>query len=95
MSSTVILREHSRKVPLERNHAEVRRIIPKGSDLNRWSQASLNDVCDHLNSYPRPSLKGKSPLERFLFYMNKETADALGWTRVPTEEICLKEESFR
>lgn len=83
------------KGSLERNHAEVRRIIPKGSDLNIWSQTSLNDVCDHLNSYPRLHLKGKSPYESFLFFMNMETAQALGWTSVPKEDICLKEDYFR
>ena len=83
------------KGAIERNHVELRKIIPKGTDLNKWPHHLIDQVCDHLNSYPRPSLKGKSPYDSFAFLMGTSIPDQMGWTVVPTEEIYLKEHYFR
>lgn len=83
------------KGAIERNHAEVRRIIPKGTDLNKWPQTSLNQVCDHLNSYPRKRLKGKSANDSFCFFMGTDIPELLGWKSIPTEDIFLKTDYFR
>lgn len=83
------------KGAIERNHVELRKIIPKGTDLNKWPQHLIEQVCDHLNSYPRQSLKGKSPYDSFAFLMGTSIPEQMGWTVVPTEEVYLKEHYFR
>ena len=83
------------KGAIERNHVELRKIIPKGTDLNKWPQHLIEQVCDHLNSYPRPSLKGKSPHDAFAFLMGTSIPDQMGWTVILPEDIYLKEDYFR
>ena len=48
----------------ERNHREMRKIIPKGrTSLEPFNQGDINLMMDHVNSYPRESLYGKTPYE--------------------------------
>ena len=83
------------KGAIERNHSELRRVIPKGADLNKWPQALLSKVCDHLNSYPRKILKDKSPYDTFYFFMGYDIPAKLGWNSIPAEDIYLKESFFQ
>lgn len=49
----------SQKSECERNHAELRRILPKGrSDFDALSACDIALACSHANLYPRPALGG-------------------------------------
>lgn len=43
----------------------IRSFFPKGSDFSKLKQKDCNQVQDWLNDYPRRSLGGKSPRERW------------------------------
>lgn len=59
------------KPHVENNHRLLRFICPKEKDLNHiglQSQADLDLIFSHINSYPREERHGKSPIEEFVFY---------------------------
>lgn len=59
------------KPHVENNHRLLRYICPKEKDLNQLglkSQADLDLIFSHINSYPRKERYGKSPIEEFIFY---------------------------
>lgn len=59
------------KPHVENNHRLLRYICPKEKDLNQLglhSQADLDLIFSHINSYPRKERYGKSPIEEFTFY---------------------------
>ena len=45
----------------EKNHVELRKIPPKGTDFDAFAFDDVAKVCSHLNSYPRPN-QGRRPL---------------------------------
>ena len=55
----------------ENNHALIRRIIPKGSSLDDFTQEDINLMISHINSYRRPNLGDKTPYEVFSCYSLK------------------------
>jgi hypothetical protein len=46
-------------------------------------------MMDHINSYRRKKLNGKSPYEAFCFYYGKDLADKLGCHEVAANSINL------
>jgi len=76
----------------ENNHEFIRRIIPKGTDIGRYSQEQISLMMDHINSYGRPDLGEKSPYEMFEFYYGKEILDLLGIHKIPANEVVLRPE---
>lgn len=50
------------KAGCERNHRELRRIIPKGTSLLKFERGDMPLIASHLNSYPRPNLNFLAPL---------------------------------
>lgn len=59
----------------ERLNREVRRLVPKGSDLSKYSQAEVQAVVKWVNDYPREIFGFATSAERF-----KEELAALGLT---------------
>lgn len=49
----------------ERLNREIRRLIPKGSDLSRYSETDVNAVQDWVNNYPRQVLNFATSEEMF------------------------------
>ena len=45
----------------EKNHEFIRYVIPKGTSLEPFSQVDISRMMDHINSYTRKELHGKSP----------------------------------
>lgn len=74
----------------ENNHEFIRRVIPKGTDLDNYTQDQISLMMNHINSYGRPELGDKSPYEMFEFYYGKEILDLLGVSKIPANEIILK-----
>ena len=56
--------ESNQKSACERNHEQLRRILPKGrTHMDELSAADVALCCSHVNSYPLASLGGRSPMD--------------------------------
>lgn len=79
----------------ERNHEFIRMFIPKGSDMDRFTQADISLMMDHINSYSRKSLGDKCPYEMFEFLYGREILGLLECHRIPPQEVALDRSVFR
>lgn len=59
------------KAEIEVGHEFIRRVLPKGKSFDELMQEDINQMMDHINSYRRKKLNGKSPYEAFCFYYGK------------------------
>lgn len=73
----------------ERNHQFIRMFIPKGKDLECYTQDDINLMMDHINSYARESLGNKSPYEVFSFLYRQEILDLPECHLIPPKEVTL------
>ena len=55
----------NQKAECEKNHVFFRRIVPKGTSFKDFAQKDVDTIFSHINSYPRASLKNKSPYDLF------------------------------
>ena len=79
------------KAEAERNHEELRRILPKGrSDFDRLSAVDVAAACSHVNSYPRPSREGRCPFDLAAPELPAELLGDLGIVRVPPDDVMLR-----
>jgi IS30 family transposase len=78
------------KGSLEVNHELIRRVLPKGTSFDRLSQADVDLMMNHVNSYCRPKLGNKSPFEAFAFFYGAALFDELGCAPVPPNDVILK-----
>ncbi len=74
----------------EKNHEFIRCILPKGSDLDGLGQYDVATVASHINSYPRPSLNGRSPFSVATRKIPKRLLDELGIRWLRADEVRLK-----
>lgn len=74
----------------EVNHEFIRRIIPKGIDIGKYSPGQIRLMMDHINSYSRPELGDKTPYEMFEFYYGKEVLNLFQVTPIQPNDIILK-----
>ncbi len=88
------VRQSQQKGACERNHVELRKMLPKrrGISFDDLDGRDLAFVMSHVNSQPRPSLMGLSPLQ-MLEAADPEAcgalAAALGIERMPFERLAL------
>ena len=78
------------KGAIEVNHELIRRIIPKGSPMDGFTQPDIFRMMNHINSYKRKKLNNRTPYEAFSFYYGEELARKLGCLSVAAENIVLK-----
>ncbi len=83
------------KPRVENNHEMIRKILPKGSSFDNLVQEDVQLMMNHINSYSRMKLNGKSPHEMFSFIYGSEALEQLGVSLVPHNEIILTSELFR
>lgn len=90
-------RQSQQKGGCEKNHTEMRQILEKGmfvfDDLTR---EDLRVLMSHINSNPRESLGGKSPIQMLRFVYGDEDANALlnafGIEEIQRDKLMLKPE---
>lgn len=88
------VRASQQKGACERNHVELRKMLPKrrGISFDGLTERDCAFVMSHMNSQPRPSLMGMSPLG-MLRAANEEAYDALsaalGMKEVPFDQLAL------
>jgi IS30 family transposase len=74
----------------ERNHELFRYLVPKGHGLSDLMQKDIDFMFSMINSYPRESLKWKTPIDVFKQYFPKDILDLLSIKSVPLENVTLK-----
>jgi IS30 family transposase len=74
----------------ENNHEMIRRVIPKGVPIENYSERDISLMMNHINSYGRKSLNGRSPHEMLEFMYGAEAMKKLGAELVPADKIVLR-----
>jgi IS30 family transposase len=74
----------------ERNHRFIRRIIPKGTSLERISRRDAARLMSHVNSLPRRSLGGISPIAAARDILPQALFEAYGIEEIKVAQIVLK-----
>ena len=83
--------ESNQKSQCERNHEQLRRILPKRrTDMDALSEADVAACCSHVNSYPLASLGGVSPIDNLGAIVPAEALAALGVLRLEPGEVVLR-----
>lgn len=73
----------------EKNHEYIRKICPKGTSFDDYSQEDITLMMSHINSSPRQSLGGMSPLKLAKLMLPSQVIDYFGLTEIPDDEIVL------
>jgi IS30 family transposase len=74
----------------EKNHVEIRKILPKGTPLDDYSQDDINLAISHVNSYLRKKLNNKSPYSVFSSLYDKTVLDILSIQYIEPNSVILK-----
>jgi IS30 family transposase len=87
-------RQSQQKPGCEKNHTELRQLLPKGGvHFDSLVRRDVSIVCSHINSTPRKSLCGMSPIQ-MLKAAYKESIDVLldayGIEEISPENLTLK-----
>lgn len=90
-------RRSDQKGSCERNHSELRRIFPKGTNFSIFSQEQVSLALSHVNSLARPSDNNKTAYEMFCFFYEDgtEILDSLGIQRIPPQMLSLTPSLFK
>ncbi len=84
------------KAHVERNHELLRLVLPKATAYTRatsfdgLSQAQIDTLLSHVNSYVRKSLGDETPLARFVREFGEPCPALFGVRRVPPNDVHLK-----
>lgn len=74
----------------ENHHKMIRYIIPKSTSLEPYVQEDINLMMNHINSYKRKALYGKSALDMAKAVLPADFFLLLGIEKVPPEKIILR-----
>lgn len=74
----------------EKNHVELRKILPKGTSFKNLTRRDLAVACSHVNSYKRPALGGASPFQLAAQVLPEALIEGLGLELIPADEVMLK-----
>ena len=77
------------KGSVENNHSLIRRVIPKGVSFNPFDQDDFKKLADHINSYPRKKLNGKSAISTFSHFHDPLLLETLGISLIHHDEVTL------
>ena len=78
----------------ENNHSLIRRVIPKGTSLNGYSQEQIELLMNNINSYKRKKLNNRSAIETFNFFHNKLILEKLDVSLIEPDNIILNKKLF-
>lgn len=73
----------------EKNHEYIRKICPKGTSFDDYTQEDINLMMSHINSSKRQSLGNLSPMTLAKMMLPKELLDYFGLIEIPSDEIIL------
>jgi IS30 family transposase len=88
-------RHSEQKAKCENCHRLIRRILPKGTAFNDLTAEDMALVMSHVNSMPRASLGGKSPMELAMEHLPERLFRDLGLMLIRSDKIILKPHLLR
>ena len=74
----------------ENNHEFIRRVIPKGKDIGKYTQEQIDLMMNHINSYSRPELGNKPPYAMLSFIYGKRVLKLFRFEIIKPNDIILK-----
>lgn len=77
------------KAQCETNHKLFRKIVKKGTSIDRFMQADMTLSTNHINSYVRKSLFGKCPYDLAMDILPDDFFVLLGLKQIPAKEVLL------
>lgn len=78
----------------ENNHKLFRCIVPKGTSIDNYMQSDMILATNHINSYRRKSLYGKSPYEQAMKCLPDDFFILLGLEEISSEKVNLTPKLF-
>lgn len=78
------------KPEIENNHELIRRVIPKGKNIDDLTQEDITKLMSHVNSYTRKKLNDQSPYDSFSSRYGFKLINALGISRIKPNDVILK-----
>lgn len=73
----------------ENNHTFIRRIIPKGTSLDRFTQKDITLMMNHINSYGRPNLGDKTPYAIFASLYGEDILRRMDLELIQPDKVTL------
>lgn len=73
----------------EKNHEYIRKICPKGSSFDAFTQHDINRMMSHINSAPRASLGGMTPYALAKMMLPESLMNALALWEVKPDDVML------
>lgn len=74
----------------ENNHKLIRYVIPKGTSMDNLMQIQITHMMNHINSYSRSSLCGKTPYDVAMAVLSEDFFILLGLEKIPSDKVLLK-----
>lgn len=78
----------SQKRACEKNHVELRKILPKGTDFDALTFDDVSEACSHVNSYPRPG-QGATPIQLASLVLPANLLESLGVRIIPPDDAIM------
>ena len=75
------------KASCEKNHVELRKILPKGTSMEALTVGQLKEICSHVNSTIRKGCGNTTPFGKAKCVFPQFMLDALGLREVPPEDV--------
>lgn len=73
----------------EKNHEYIRKICPKGTSFDNLTQYDVNLMMSHINSSPRESLGGLTPLKLAKLMLPEELLNMFNQREIKPDEVIL------
>jgi IS30 family transposase len=71
----------------EKNHVELRKVVPKGTSLQGMDACTLADICSHVNSTIRKGCGDVSPIQMAMLCLPQALFDNLGLKHIPAKDV--------
>lgn len=75
------------KGKIEKNHVHIRDVIPKGTDLNEFTQKDIDLLFCHINSINRQVLGGRCPYDLLVERYGKKLTRVFKLKKIPASEV--------
>lgn len=83
------------KGKIEKNHVEVRKVFPKGTDFALFDQGKVNVAMRHVNSEPRAVLNGNSPGEIARAFLDEKVLALNEYSPLDADSVFLHPDLFK